>query len=396
MGQHMRRQRWIAWILGLVSMVSLLTGCKLPEVNAEDRLFLPLTVEYLGRYILTDKTFKDTKVGGLSGITYDRQNDLFYAISDDRGSKIPSRFYTLKFQFDSTPNLKNVQVQDVTFLQDESGKAFQPNTIDPEGIALSQRGTLFISSEGSGNEQTPPFIGEFDIKTGNRLIQAPIPEAYIPDVYSPLQKQGIQDNRAFESLTVSLGGTKDDPFRLFTATEAPLVQDLEPPDPKREGRNRLLHYLVEPRSTGVAQSTNRISLISEHLYPLDPKPQTAMDYGLSEMFAIDQSGHFLSLERSFGLTGFKIKLYQVTTATATDTSMIESLKGDLKGIQPARKRLLLDFADVNINPDNLEGMTFGPRLPDGSQSLILVSDDNFNALTQSTQFLLLRLKGIKQ
>jgi hypothetical protein len=383
----MRRQRWMAWVSGFVLVVALLSGCKLPEVNAEDRLFLPLSAEYLGRYILNEKDFKDTRIGGISGITYDRQNDLFYALSDDRGGRAIPRFYTLKIQLDETPAIKQVQVQDVTFIQKEDGMLFQPGYVDPEGIALTQRGTLLISSEGAGKEKQPPFIGEFDLKTGKRLIQAPIPDAYVPDTYNPLQARGVQDNRAFESLTVSPGGMKSDPFRFFAAVEAPLVQDLEPPDPKREGRNRLLHYLVE---------RDRISLVSEHLYPLDPKPQGAMDHGLSELLSIDQAGHFLSIERSFGLTGFKIKLYQVTTGAATDTSMIESLKGELKGIQPARKRLLLDFATVNINPDNLEGITFGPRLPDGSQSLILVSDDNFNALTQATQLILLRLKGLKQ
>jgi hypothetical protein len=35
-------------------------------------------------------------------------------------------------------------------------------------------------------------------------------------------------------------------------------------------------------------------------------------------------------------------------------------------------------------------MTLGSRLPDGSQSLVLVSDDNFNE-AQVTQFLLFRL-----
>jgi 3-phytase/alkaline phosphatase D len=32
-------------------------------------------------------------------------------------------------------------------------------------------------------------------------------------------------------------------------------------------------------------------------------------------------------------------------------------------------------------------MAFGPLLPDGRQSLILVSDNNFNAANQKTQFL---------
>ena len=37
--------------------------------------------------------------------------------------------------------------------------------------------------------------------------------------------------------------------------------------------------------------------------------------------------------------------------------------------------------------DNVEGMTFGPRLRDGRRTLLLVSDNNF-AATQFTQFLL--------
>ena len=38
--------------------------------------------------------------------------------------------------------------------------------------------------------------------------------------------------------------------------------------------------------------------------------------------------------------------------------------------------------------DNLEGMTWGPKLPNGERSLILVSDNNFSA-TQVTQFVAL-------
>jgi hypothetical protein len=37
-------------------------------------------------------------------------------------------------------------------------------------------------------------------------------------------------------------------------------------------------------------------------------------------------------------------------------------------------------------------MTLGPQLPDGSKSVILVSDDNFDE-AQKTQFLLFSLKG---
>jgi hypothetical protein len=53
---------------------------------------------------------------------------------------------------------------------------------------------------------------------------------------------------------------------------------------------------------------------------------------------------------------------------------------------PVSKRLLLDLNDLGITLDNVEGLTFGPQLSDGRQSLILVSDNNFST-TQFTQFL---------
>ena len=57
---------------------------------------------------------------------------------------------------------------------------------------------------------------------------------------------------------------------------------------------------------------------------------------------------------------------------------------------PATKELVLDLDDLGIPLDNVEGMTFGPRLPDGRRSVVLVSDDNF-APAQFTQFLLLAI-----
>ena len=52
---------------------------------------------------------------------------------------------------------------------------------------------------------------------------------------------------------------------------------------------------------------------------------------------------------------------------------------------------MLDLDDLGIPLDNVEGMTFGPRLPDGRRSVVLVSDDNF-AASQFTQFLLFALE----
>jgi hypothetical protein len=123
---------------------------------------------------------------------------------------------------------------------------------------------------------------------------------------------------------------------------------------------------------------------------LDSPPLGAIEHGLSEIQSIDTSGHFLTLERSFGLTGFRVRLFQATTGGATDTSKIASFKGNAT-IQPIQKQLVFDLQKLGIYIDNLEGMALGARLPDGSQTLLLVSDDNFSK-RQVTQFLMFKYK----
>ena len=395
------------WIGLLVLCISFLTACSVPQVSAEDRLFLNLSLDFLGEYQLPRMEFEGTRVGGLSAITYDRQRDRYYAISDDRSNFAPARFYTLALSLNTTdsktPAIKQVTVERVTTMTGEDGKPYPPGTVDPEGIVLSPLGTVFIASEGVAQDGIPPFVREFDLKTGQWKRSLPIPERYIPiisqpevsklesresdssnaDTKKPEQVKGVQNNLGFESLTLNPGGygsTGVEPFRLFVATEAALLQDRNPSD--RGDRSRLLHYLAEP---------GRALLVSEHLYLLDPPPTAADTSGLVELLAIDQGGHFLSLERTYGRGRFGVRLYQLAMGDATDTSTIASVRDS--NIRPIRKKLLLDLEQLGIRLDNLEGMTLGPRLPDGSQSLVLVSDDNFLPV-QNTQFLLFRLRGL--
>ena len=82
----------------------------------------------------------------------------------------------------------------------------------------------------------------------------------------------------------------------------------------------------------------------------------------------------------------------MATGGANDTSTFDAFQGNIGGVTPIYKERLLDLAELGIPLDNLEGMTLGPQLPDGTRSLLLVSDDNFNDL-QATQFLLFRLRG---
>jgi hypothetical protein len=95
--------------------------------------------------------------------------------------------------------------------------------------------------------------------------------------------------------------------------------------------------------------------------------------GVVELLPLN-SRFLIAMERSFSVgapgTGNTIKLYLVALAG-----------------KKAHKWLLLDLDRLGIPLDNVEGLTFGPRLRDGRRSLVLVSDNNF-APAQFTQFLL--------
>lgn len=354
---------------------------------ADKRIFLDVSLEFLDEYLLPKMTFEETPVGGLSAIAYDRQRDRFYALSDDPSAFAPARFYTLRLNLDSKDTgrigIKNVSVEGVTPLTAEDGQPYARNTINPEGLAFAAPNTVFVASEGVSSAGIPPFVSEFDLSTGQWRKSLPLPQRYLPDAAGSEQQRGVQNNLGFESLTLNPGGAGE-PLRVFTATEAPLLQDTDPPDSEQPPKNRLLHYLTGPAGDPPV-------LIAEHLYPMDTPPKWSIASGLTDLMVLDGGGHFLSLERSLGFLGYGARIFQVATGGATDTSAIASLKGEVKGIEPVRKKLLLNLASLGVTLDNLEGMTLGPRLPDGTQSLLLVSDNNFEE-EQPTQFLLFRLK----
>ena len=389
----------------LASLTFLLSACSLPQVKAEDRLFQNIQLELLGEQIIPQGTvFKDTLIAGLSGLTYSPTDDTFYTVSDDRSDKAPARFYQFKLALDRAAKPTGIQFLKMVTLKNDQGEPFAPGTIDAEGIAITPQGTVWVSSEGNAKRDIHPFVREFDLRTGKPLRNIYYPNHYVPqDVTQDVTpaksdrkvgkgalRQGIQDNQGFESLTLSANAARLsplEPYRLFTATESDLEQDklAEDLEPTQGPSPRLMHYYVEK---------SRIDLIGEYLYPLEPRPMGSDNYGLVELLSLDGSGRFLALERSFGLTGFKIKIFQMVLAGAQDTSALPIVKNLPKAVKSAQKELLLDLQTLDLTLDNLEGMTLGPRLPDGTQSLIMISDDNFNAL-QKTQLLVFRIKGLK-
>ena len=115
-------------------------------------------------------------------------------------------------------------------------------------------------------------------------------------------------------------------------------------------------------------------------------------------------GTLLALERAFVEDGqddshsiATIRIFKIDLSAATNIAALDSISGHSE-IVPVKKTLLLDLATLsNLSPelapslDNFEGMTFGPRLPDGRATLLIVSDDNFSG-KQRTWFLMFAIQ----
>jgi hypothetical protein len=127
----------------------------------------------------------------------------------------------------------------------------------------------------------------------------------------------------------------------------------------------------------------------QYAYKLDPiahAPFPANGFkvnGVPDILSIGNN-KLLVLERSFstGRLACTIKLFITDLNGATNIKNISSLKTDIDFV-PAAKRLLLNMDDLGIYIDNVEGVTFGPTLPNGHQTLVFVADNNFNPLEQS-------------
>lgn len=98
------------------------------------------------------------------------------------------------------------------------------------------------------------------------------------------------------------------------------------------------------------------------------------------------------LERAF-TTSDRIRVFEADSRGASDVLGVDSLR--TARVLPMRKRLVLDLSRVRGLPriDNVEGITLGPRLPDGRRLLVLVSDDDFNP-QQVTRFIAFAASGV--
>jgi 3-phytase/alkaline phosphatase D len=333
-------------------------------------------IDFLGQAIVpTGTTFGGTTVGGLSSITYDARHDVFYALSDDASVLQPTRFYTVGLDVrDGRLTDGDVSFKSVTTLLAPDGHPYPVSSLDPEGLALTRDRTLIFTSEGIQTAGVDPFVRRYSL-TGQFLGDLPVPR---PFQVMRDGSSGVRQNLGFES-----AGTSPDGRYVFTGTENALFQDGPAATIANGSPSRLMRYDLRDGRL------DRQWVYNDGPVAEPPVPPTAFSVnGLVEILPLSDQ-FLITMERSFCVgapgTGNKIKLYAVALPGATNVNGAFSI-GDLRHVRPVRKTLVLDLDTLGIPLDNVEGLTFGPRLRDGRQSVVLVSDNNF-AATQFTQFL---------
>ncbi|MRV74792.1 esterase-like activity of phytase family protein [Duganella sp. FT92W] len=329
--------------------------------------------------------FKGTVVGGLSGIDYDPASGNWILVSDDRSDQSPARFYTARLNY-GLDGFGGAELRDAMYLRQADGSQYPSRAqyaqrggevADPESIRFDPRdGSIWWSSEGDRSLGLQPFV-RHAAADGGTLESLPTPFMFS---VSAAQTQGSRMNLSYEAMSFAADGKS-----LWVAMEGPVYADGAPATATSGAVSRITRH--DLTGTMKAQYAYRIDAV-----PGATPSSGAAENGVSEILAID-SHRLLVLERAVvqpapGQTiQFHARIYEIDTDGATDVSRLASLAD--AGYTPVKKRLVLDLTTLGIRIDCIEGMAWGPRLANGHHSIVLVSDDNFDAFGagQVTQLL---------
>ncbi|KTT74068.1 hypothetical protein NS334_05725 [Sphingomonas endophytica] len=278
-------------------------------------------------------------------------------------------------------------------------------SLDPEGLARLPNGNFLVSDEYG------PLVYEF--RTDGQFVRAfetpanLIPRdadgkvdyvAGAPKAGAPGIVSGRQDNRGFEGLTISPDGKT-----AYAILQDALVQEGRAPDGSNNGvysRNTRIVAFDVATGKQTAQYVYQLdtvddinSRLTKNFFADDKQGRSI---GVSSVQAIGDN-KLLVLERDnrgFGVddpngskqVGNK-RVYAIDLSNATDVKDI-SLAGTNTlpaGVNPAAKSAT-PFIDIAAAlkklglpvPEKIEGMSFGPRLADGSYTMIIVTDNDYS------------------
>ena len=329
--------------------------------------------------------YKGTTVGGLSGIDYDQERDQYYMICDDRSAINAARYYTAKIFFNKKA-IDSVVFVNITTLLNKEGNAYPDtkqdpsHTPDPEALRYDPvTGKMIWTSEGER------IVKGKDTVLENPAITIISPDGKYIDTF-PLPKnlaitareKGPRQNGALEGLSFA-----DKFTTLYVSLEEPLYEDGPRADTQKSDPFVRIYQFDMVSKKNTAQYAYKLDPVA---FPATP-PDAFKVNGIPDILSIGNK-EFLVLERSFssGRLPCTIKIFLSDLKEATDVSTVSSLKEN-HAFTPATKKLLLNMDELGMYIDNVEGVTFGPDLPNGHKTLILVADNNF-ALVEKTQFFL--------
>lgn len=299
----------------------------------------------------TDLPGDDQRSHGLSGIAWDEDEGVLWAVAD-RAPRL--------VRLVPSPGFERWAIRDGITVD-------APGAWDGEGLALAPTGGLYLADE-----------------AGSRILVLDRGGAVEGTVELPAHFAEARRNRALESLSLSPDGRF-----LFTTSEDALPADGPPADTDRGAVLRLLRIdLASGRRT-------------ERAYRTDPLFAAGHgDLGVSDIAALSET-RLVVMERAWVKgVGNSVRLYAVDLADGPDVLREPSLDATTHALP---KRLLLDLAALPDAPfrerpeepqparalANFEGLALGPAFDDGTRLLFLQSDDNARP-TQASRLLVLR------
>lgn len=338
------------------------------------------SVRFIGQQVISNTLqVGGTLVGGLSGVDYDSRRGTWVLISDDRSEINPARYYTATLAYDQG-GFSSVQITSTMALRQADGSLYPSRNVggnvpDPESVRFDpSNSNLWWTSEGERARSLDPFVAQID-KGGKLLSTLPLPAMFKMNATA---EKGPRNNATFEGLAFAPDGQS-----IWVSMEGPTYEDGALPTP------------TTPAVTRFTRFDRAGQVLAQYAYPIDAIPAAPAagknaDNGVSEILAVNEHQLLVveraGIQQADGTYANDIRLYEVDISGATNVATLASLKGAT--YTPMKKRLVLNFNTLGLaKVDNIEGIAWGPKLANGRDSLVLVSDNNFNAASQITQLL---------
>ena len=335
-----------------------------------------IQLNFLSEYVLKDTvSFKNSPIGGLSGLDY--SNGFYYFVVDD--TKTP-RF--LKGNIDiEKRRIAGINFEEVIVLKDSNTNFYNENTLDLESIFVDEeKQQINFSSEGAIRNGRRPTIFTTDF-SGKFISEYPLPKS--------LQNlENIKHNGVLEGSSKSI-----DKKGFWAVMEAPLKNDgVEPGFTKTQSPVRITYFntATKKASKQFAYQLEPISKVAKGNINLNGVT-AILEYAENKFFIIERT-----YQNGYGAYGNIIRIFDAEITLET-TNILGSEGLINSKFTPLTKRLLVNFEDFKEHLtegiiDNIEGITLGPVLENGNESLVLVSDDNFQLYgKQLNQFILLEI-----